>query len=234
MTHPSRGTIQDLATWLGDNNECRAITLMHSTDLSTAAIELANTFDVRIIESGSDASIDVDRAVDAGADVLILADSSDATITHALIALLTGRDASAVMPQGSDDAAWMRECADIRDTLRVMRPDLGDRETLLDRHATREIAWMTRALLHAASRNTPVLINGGAAVAAALVADRISHASRDHWRIADRTSHPAIEAAVERLAIPAVLDIDSQDDPPLAAILTIPLMWVATDSTARR
>ena len=234
MTHPSLGAIQDLAAWLGDDAECRAITILHSTDPSSAAIEMANTFDVRIIENRSDASIDVDRVVDAGADVLIFADSSDATITHALIALLTGRDASGVMAPGGDDSAWMRECADIRDALRGMRPDLGDREALLDRHATSEIVWMTRALLHASTRNVPVLINGSAAVAAALVAARISHASRDHWRIADRTTHPAIEAAVERLAIPAVLDIDLQDDPLLAAVLTVPLMWVATNSTASR
>ncbi len=71
-----------------------------------------------------------DEAIDAGADLLVLADVGVGSTTPAaaLIGLMTGSDASQVIGRGSgiDDATWMRKCAAIRDAMRRARPVLGD------------------------------------------------------------------------------------------------------------
>ena len=124
-----------------------------------------------------------DEEVDAGTDLLVVAlpDADLAVPVATLIGLLTRSDAAAVTATGQDDAAWMLACAATRDAMRRGRPVLADQVDLLAAVGGADLAVATGLLLQAAARRTPVVLDGPAVAAAALVAARLSFRAPDWW-----------------------------------------------------
>jgi len=164
----------------------------------------------------------VDRAVDSGADVLILQDSTIlAPGSLALIALLTSTDAAAVTLRQLDSTEWMRHVGAVRDSMRVGRKHLGNEVSLLDSVGGHEIAAMAGALLAAAARQTPVILDSTASLAAALVAHRIAYRSREWWWAAQRPADPAADLALHRLALHPFVDLHLVHEPGIAPMLVL-------------
>lgn len=162
----------------------------------------------------------VDRAVDSGADALILQDSAVlAPRTLALIALLTSTDAAAATLRQLDATAWMHHVGTVRDSMRVGRKNLGDEVALLDSLQAHDVAVMTGALLAAAARKTPVVIDSTTSLAAALVAHRISYRSREWWWASQRPADPAAHVALERLNLHPFVDLHLVNEPGIAPAL---------------
>lgn len=173
----------------------------------------------------------VDLLVDSGTDLLVVADADRAAEVpaSALVGLLTRKDASAVTSRGAtiDDAAWMRRCAAIRDTMRRARPVLGDHIALLDAVGSPDLAATTGVLLRAAARRTPVVLDGPVTTACALVAQRIAFRAVDWWVAGHRSPEPAHDIALARLGLQPLLDLGIREEDGTGALLAVPLLRAA-------
>ena len=151
-----------------------------------------------------------DRAIDAGADLLICADiaDSDALPATAIIGLLSSSTPAELMGFSDStitDEMWMTECANVRELMRQGRAKRGDGAQLLAAIGTPSIAAMTGFLLQAARRRTGVLLDGSASLAAALIAHRTAHRAKQWWLPGHLGTQPAQAQAMHRLGLePAV------------------------------
>jgi nicotinate-nucleotide--dimethylbenzimidazole phosphoribosyltransferase len=150
----------------------------------------------------------VDAAIDSGARLLVIRTViDDAAGERGLIALLTGAEPNAVVPQpaGMTDAGWIEQVILIRDRISDLRAHQGDIEALL---ATVPGATeVVDALLTASARRTPVLLEGLTVWAGAVAADRLSFRAKTWWHGAGTSSDPAIRAAVKRIGVDPGLDL---------------------------
>ncbi len=173
----------------------------------------------------------VDEEVDAGADLLIPADLGVGGSTPAavLATLLTGSEVAPMVGRGSgiDDRAWMVKCAAVRDAARRGRDLLADPIGLLAETAGADLAATTGFLVQAALRRTPVLLDGLASGAAALLAHRISFRSKGWWLAGHLTPDPAHQRALERLQLEPVLDLGVRLGTGAGALLALPVVQAA-------
>ena len=168
-----------------------------------------------------------DRAVDAGATLLVVAPTGqDDVPARAVIALRTRREASAVLPQpaGMTDREWMARCEMVRDLAAAGQPFRGDPVAMLAATGATGLASAAGTLLAAAARRTPCLIDGTAALAAAVVADRLAYRARGWWLAASDSSDPARSAAIDRIDLAVALPLGLADDDALGARAVLALL----------
>ncbi len=173
----------------------------------------------------------VDDEVDAGADLLIAGDMGIGNTTPAavLVAAVTSTDVASVVGRGSgiDDNTWMRKAAVVRDALRRTRPRLGDPVHVLSTAGGADIAAMVGALLQAAVRRTPVVLDGVVSGAAALVAHRIAPASARWWVAGHQSPEPAHAIALRRLGLEPVVDYGMRLGEGTGALIALPVLEAA-------
>lgn len=218
----ARGIFEEVRHWIPE--PVSNIAVISRTEPSPQALRLAEEFRVDLLRDGT-----ADAAIDSGYDLLIVADDVGALPALTLIAVFANVNAAAVMSTSEDDDAWMQLTASIRDGMRSVRPHLGEVQSALDVVAEANISAMHLDLLAAARREVPVLINGVGALAAAVTADRVSHAARRWWMVADRTSAPAIDVAMQRTDLPALTSSDI-GDALVGALLVVPAIRAAFDA----
>ena len=169
-----------------------------------------------------------DSEIDAGADLLILGDMGigNTTAASAIVGLLAPCDVVTVVGRGTgiDDATWMRKCAAVRDAMRRGREHKGAPLDLLATIGGPDLAVMVGALLRAAQRRTPVLLDGTVPTAAALVAHRAAYRARDWWQAGHRSTEPAHTAALDRLDLVPLLDLKMRLGEGTGALLALPLL----------
>lgn len=170
----------------------------------------------------------VDEEVDAGADLLIVGDMGigNTTPAAAIIGLLAPADILSVVGRGTgiDDATWMRKVAVVRDAMRRGKPHKGAPLELLAAIGGPDIGVMVGLLLGAAARRTPVILDGTVISAAALIAHRAAYKSRDWWQAGHRSTEPAHAAALGRLDLTPLLDLQMRLGEGTGALLAIPLI----------
>jgi nicotinate-nucleotide--dimethylbenzimidazole phosphoribosyltransferase len=173
-----------------------------------------------------------DELIDAGTDLIVLADVGVGSTTPAaaVIGLLTRIDASGVVGRASgiDDAAWMRKCAAIRDAMRRARPLLSDQVGLLGAAGGADLAVGAGLLLQSAARKTPVVLDGVGSAAAALVVQRVAFRSADWWLAGHRSGDPAQQVALKRLALEPLLDLGIGVGEGVGATAAVPLLRMAS------
>jgi nicotinate-nucleotide--dimethylbenzimidazole phosphoribosyltransferase len=168
-----------------------------------------------------------DRAVDAGASLIVpRAVVRDDEAARTLIALLTRKEASAVVfqPDGMRDRDWMTACAAVRDRAATALEHRGEPVELLSAVRAPGIALVAGALLAAAARRTPCLIDGTDELAAALVADRLCFRAKGWWWPASDSPDPGRAAAIDRIDLPPGLPFGLTDDVGRGAQATVALL----------
>jgi NaMN:DMB phosphoribosyltransferase len=243
----SLGRLDEIAGWLAAAQGVetprppRQVRLLVVGPAEHAATELAATLDVgvRMLSApvgGIDGAVRagmslVDHEVDAGADLLAVADVDPASgvPAEALVGLLTRKDAASVTRRGAaiDDAGWMRRCAAVRDTMRLGRPVLADHLALLEAVGGLSVAATTGILLQAAVRRTPVLLDGVTTAACALVAQRAAFRAVGWWAAGHRSPEPAHDLALDRLGLEALLDLGVRAEDGTGALLAVPIVRAA-------
>ncbi|MBI2701877.1 nicotinate-nucleotide--dimethylbenzimidazole phosphoribosyltransferase [Mycobacterium gordonae] len=172
-----------------------------------------------------------DDEVDAGADLLIAGDMGIGNTTPAavLVAALTTTEPVAVIGFGTgiDDAAWSRKTAAVRDALYRAHPIAGDPVALLRCCGGADFAAMAGFLGQAAVRRTPVLLDGMAVTAAALVAERLAPGARQWWQAGHRSTEPGHTLALSALELEPIVDLRMRLGEGTGAAVALPVLRAA-------
>jgi nicotinate-nucleotide--dimethylbenzimidazole phosphoribosyltransferase len=172
-----------------------------------------------------------DEEVDAGADLLIAGDMGIGNTTAAavLVAALTTAEPVAVVGFGTgiDDAAWARKTAAVRDALFRARSVLPDPVGLLRCCGGADLAAMAGFCAQAAVRRTPLLLDGLAVTAAALVAERMAPGARHWWRAGHRSTEPGHQLALTALELEPILDLRMRLGEGTGAAVALPVLRAA-------
>ncbi len=172
-----------------------------------------------------------DEEVDAGADLLIAGDMGIGNTTAAavLVAALTNTEPVAVVGFGTgiDDAGWARKTAAVRDALFRTRRVLPDPVGLLRCCGGADLAAMAGFCAQAAVRRTPLLLDGMAVTAAALVAERLAPGARRWWQAGHRSTEPGHGLALAALELEPILDLRMRLGEGTGAALALPVLRAA-------
>ena len=156
----------------------------------------------------------VERAVDAGTDLVLLSAQDDAAarlVAAAVLQLDPVEAAGWPMARRVADEAWMGEVLALRDGLSRLRrrtDGMGPvgADVLVEAMAGPVLGAAAAVALTGAARRTPVLLDGAGAVAAALLARRASYPANQWWRLAHPGAGAPFDKAVESLSLVPVLD----------------------------
>ncbi len=169
-----------------------------------------------------------DEEVDAGADILIAGDMGIGNTTPAtvLVAALTDAEPVAAVGYGTgiDDAGWARKTAAVRDALYRARTVLPDPVGLLRCCGGADLAAMAGFCAQAAVRRTPLLLDGLAVTAAALVADQLAPGARQWWQAGHRSPEPAHGLALARLELEPIVDLRMRLGEGTGAAVALPVL----------
>ncbi|MEZ0363363.1 nicotinate-nucleotide--dimethylbenzimidazole phosphoribosyltransferase [Mycobacterium sp. pUA109] len=177
-----------------------------------------------------------DEEVDAGADLLIAGDMGigNSTVAAVLVAALTDAEPVTVVGYGTgvDDAGWARKTAAVRDALFRARPVRTDPVALLRCCGGADLAAMAGFCAQAAVRRTPLLLDGLAVTAAALVADRLAPGARAWWQAGHRSPEPAHALALTRLDLEPIVDLRMRLGEGSGAAVAVPVLRAAVAALA--
>lgn len=172
-----------------------------------------------------------DEEVDSGADLLIAGYCGVEIPTAAavLVAALTNTEPVVVVGFGNglDDVGWARKTAAVRDGLFEARSARSDPVELLRRCASASLAAVAGFCAQAAVRRTPLLLDGPAVTAAALVAERLAPGARHWWQAGHRSTETGHALALAALDLEPILDLRIRRDGGIGATLALPMLRAA-------
>ncbi|MFG2462182.1 nicotinate-nucleotide--dimethylbenzimidazole phosphoribosyltransferase [Streptomyces sp. NPDC048523] len=156
---------------------------------------------------------------------------ANTTASAALISVFTGADAAEVTGRGTgiNDETLARKTEVVRRALELHQPDPADPIGVLAAIGGFEHAAMVGLLLGGASLRTPVILDGVSAGAAALVARAIAPEVLAACIAGHRSAEPGHVAALNKLGLRPLVDLDLRLGEGTGALLALPLV----QSTAR-
>ncbi|WP_416976518.1 nicotinate-nucleotide--dimethylbenzimidazole phosphoribosyltransferase [Streptomyces sp. T028] len=156
---------------------------------------------------------------------------ANTTASAALISVFTGADPSEVTGRGTgiNDETLARKTEVVRRALEFHQPDPADPIGVLAAIGGFEHAAMVGLLLGGASLRTPVILDGVSAGAAALVARAIAPEVLAACIAGHRSAEPGHVAALNKLGLRPLVDLDLRLGEGTGALLALPLV----QSTAR-
>ncbi|GAA5017743.1 hypothetical protein GCM10025734_68950 [Kitasatospora paranensis] len=198
------------------------------TDDMTQGPAMTREEAVQAIEVGIETARDL---VAAGNKVLITGDMgiANTTASAALISVFTGLDPAEVTGRGTgiDDATHARKVEVIRAALALHQPDPADPIGVLAAVGGLEHAAIAGFLLGAASLRTPVILDGVIAGSAALVAKAVAPESLAACIAGHRSAEPGHQAALGKLGLRPLIDLDLRLGEGTGALLALPLVQSA-------
>ncbi|WP_200261546.1 nicotinate-nucleotide--dimethylbenzimidazole phosphoribosyltransferase [Streptomyces sp. HSG2] len=182
------------------------------------------------IEIGIETARDL---VSAGNKALLTGEMgiANTTASAALIAVFTGADPSEVTGRGTgvNDETLARKTEVVRRAIELHRPDPADPIGVLAAIGGFEHAAIVGLLLGGAALRTPVILDGVSAGAAALVARAIAPEVLAACIAGHRSAEPGHVAALNKLGLRPLVDLDLRLGEGTGALLALPLV----QSTAR-
>ncbi|MFC8844672.1 nicotinate-nucleotide--dimethylbenzimidazole phosphoribosyltransferase, partial [Streptomyces griseoincarnatus] len=156
---------------------------------------------------------------------------ANTTASAALISVYTGADPAEVTGRGTgiNDETLARKTDVVRRALELHQPDPSDPLGVLAAVGGFEHAAMVGLLLGGASLRTPVILDGVSAGAAALVARAIAPEVLAACIAGHRSAEPGHVAALNKLGLRPLVDLDLRLGEGTGALLALPLV----QSTAR-
>jgi nicotinate-nucleotide--dimethylbenzimidazole phosphoribosyltransferase len=194
----------------------------------TAGPAMSREEALRAIEVGIETARDL---VAAGNKVLLTGEMgvANTTVSAALISAFTGADPVEVTGRGTgiNDEMHARKVDVVRRGLELHQPDPGDPVEALAALGGLEHAAMVGLLLGAASLRTPVILDGVSAGAAALVARAIAPEVLAACIAGHRSAEPGHVAALTKLGLRPLVDLDLRLGEGTGALLALPLVQSA-------
>ncbi|MFJ7778318.1 nicotinate-nucleotide--dimethylbenzimidazole phosphoribosyltransferase [Streptomyces yangpuensis] len=183
---------------------------------------------VAAIEVGIETARDL---VAAGNKALLTGEMgiANTTVSAALISVFTGVDPSEVTGRGTgiNDETHARKVDVVRRALELHQPDPADPIGVLAAIGGLEHAAIVGLLLGGASLRTPVILDGVSAGAAALVARAIAPESLSACIAGHRSAEPGHVAALNKLGLRPLVDLDLRLGEGTGALLALPLVQSA-------
>jgi NaMN:DMB phosphoribosyltransferase len=176
-----------------------------------------------------------DAAGADGKDALVLASCGTGTdaMAAAVLAAATGAEPVAVLPRvyvpggRLDDNAWMVRCAAVRDALHRIRHEPRGAQDILAQLGGIDLAVATGALLGAAARRMPVLLDGPVGIAAGLVARDLASQTR-HWCLLPEAGTLAlVRQGADVLGLTPVMELGLDLGEGANALTALPLLRTA-------
>lgn len=178
-----------------------------------------------------------DRAIDEGADVLLISGLGAGAVTAsvAVCSFIAKDEITNFQPQlhapgGSVfDAAWMGRVSALRDHLAFNRGFKRSPQELIARLGGAQLGAMAAAIFTAATRSTAMLVDGPAAVAAVMLARDFGLAAPKWCYAPNRSAHPVVVKLAKQagLADDLALDLDLPDG------TALPLGWDLVQTSLR-
>jgi len=173
----------------------------------------------------------VESEMSRGLDILGTGDMGigNTTPSAAIASALTGRPPAEIAGRGTgvDDAGLARKVAAVQRALAVNRPDPADALGVLARVGGFEIGGLAGAILAAAARRRPVVIDGFISTAAAMIAVGLAPQARPYLIAAHRSQERGHAIMLEWLGLDPLLDLDMRLGEGTGAALGISLAEVA-------
>ncbi|MFH8890036.1 nicotinate-nucleotide--dimethylbenzimidazole phosphoribosyltransferase [Streptomyces sp. NPDC017949] len=183
---------------------------------------------VAAIEVGIETARDL---VAAGNKALLTGEMgiANTTVSAALISVFTGVDPAEVTGRGTgiNDETHTRKIEVVRRALELHQPDPADPIGVLAAIGGLEHAAIVGLLLGGASLRTPVILDGVSAGAAALVARAIAPESLSACIAGHRSAEPGHVAALNKLGLRPLVDLDLRLGEGTGALLALPLVQSA-------
>ncbi|MFC4336613.1 nicotinate-nucleotide--dimethylbenzimidazole phosphoribosyltransferase [Salininema proteolyticum] len=151
-----------------------------------------------------------DAAIDSGADVLLMA-GLGLGAEMAAVAVCAGvlkNDIANYLPLSAlpdgivDDYSWMERVSALRDHLALNRGFERKPGEIVAHVAGAELGAMAAAIVTAASREVPVVLDGPVAAAAAMLARDFQLASPKWCCMPNRAPHPVVEKMANQAGLP--------------------------------
>ncbi|MFB9371190.1 nicotinate-nucleotide--dimethylbenzimidazole phosphoribosyltransferase [Kitasatospora albolonga] len=198
------------------------------TDDMTQGPAMSREEALKAIEVGIETARDL---VSAGNKVLVTGDMgiANTTASAALISVFAGLDPAEVTGRGTgiDDETHARKIEVIRTALALHQPDPADPIGVLAAVGGLEHAAIAGFLLGAASLRTPVILDGVIAGSAALVAKAIAPEVLAACIAGHRSAEPGHKAALEKLGLRPLIELDLRLGEGTGALLALPLVQSA-------
>ncbi|WP_371501343.1 nicotinate-nucleotide--dimethylbenzimidazole phosphoribosyltransferase [Kitasatospora sp. NBC_00374] len=198
------------------------------TDDMTQGPAMTREEALKAIEIGIETARDL---VAAGNKVLITGDMgiANTTASAALISVFTGTDPAEVTGRGTgiDDETHARKVEVVRRALTLHQPDPADPIGVLAAVGGLEHAAIAGFLLGAASLRTPVVLDGVIAGSAALAAKAIAPEVLAACIAGHRSAEPGHQAALAKLGLRPLIDLDLRLGEGTGALLALPLVQSA-------
>ncbi|MEU3314631.1 nicotinate-nucleotide--dimethylbenzimidazole phosphoribosyltransferase [Streptomyces sp. NPDC006662] len=196
-------------------------------DLSVGAA-MSREDAVAAIEVGIETARDL---VAAGNKALLTGEMgiANTTVSAALISVFTGVDPVEVTGRGTgiNDETHARKVDVVRRALELHQPDPNDPVGVLAAIGGLEHAAIVGLILGGASLRTPVILDGVSAGAAALVARAIAPEALSACIAGHRSAEPGHVAALNKLGLRPLVDLDLRLGEGTGALLALPLVQSA-------
>ena len=206
---------------------CRARSARAPADFTTGPA-LTREEVLRAIEVGIETARDL---VAAGNKALLTGEMgiANTTTSAALVSVYTGADPAEVTGRGTgiNDEMHARKVDVVRRGLELHQPDPADPIGVLAAVGGLEHAAMVGLLLGGASLRTPVILDGVSAGAAALVARAIAPEVLAACIAGHRSAEPGHVAALNKLGLRPLVDLDLRLGEGTGALLALPLVQSA-------
>jgi nicotinate-nucleotide--dimethylbenzimidazole phosphoribosyltransferase len=173
----------------------------------------------------------VAEEAERGMDLLALGEMGigNSTAAACLTAALTGASPDVATGRGTgvDDAGLFRKRQVVAEALARARPDADDPLGVLAELGGLEIALLVGALLAAAARRVPVVLDGYIVTSAALVAVALQPRLVAFLVAGHRSAEPGHRVALEQLGLRPLLELDMRLGEGTGAALAIPVIQAA-------
>ncbi|MFC7217822.1 nicotinate-nucleotide--dimethylbenzimidazole phosphoribosyltransferase [Streptomyces polyrhachis] len=183
---------------------------------------------VRAVEMGIETARDL---VAAGNKALLTGEMgiANTTASAALISVFTQTDPAEVTGRGTgiNDETHARKVEVVRGALELHQPDPADPVGVLASVGGLEHAALVGFILGGASLRTPVVLDGVSAGAAALVARAIAPEALAACVAGHRSAEPGHSAALTKLGLRPLIDLDLRLGEGTGALLALPLVQSA-------
>ncbi|MFD9813656.1 nicotinate-nucleotide--dimethylbenzimidazole phosphoribosyltransferase [Streptomyces sp. NPDC059080] len=198
------------------------------TDDFTAGPAMSQEDVLKAIEAGIETARDL---VAAGNKALLTGEMgiANTTASAALVSVYTGADPAEITGRGTgiNDETHARKVDVVRRALELHRPDPADPIGVLAAVGGLEHAALVGLILGGASLRTPVILDGVSAGAAALVARAIAPEALAACIAGHRSAEPGHVAALTKLGLRPLVDLDLRLGEGTGALLALPLVQSA-------